>query len=236
MNTANAAAVKFAQKRPAQYCCISDGIKTGTYETVCVTDSSTLLHIKDTGIYVLAAENHASAAAVTQKLQKPTPIVCLDKVSRDFAISKYGYSGMTDCHLFVYESADPVPFSFDDYIKVLGAKDEETVCKYYDVTPDSETIKRLRAGYMTGAFDKDGNMMGFIGTHEDMSIGMLVVIPEYRRRGVAFALEADMVNRTLSRGLTPFCHVILGNDASVALQNKLGYTKTDENIFWLYED
>lgn len=46
---------------------------------------------------------------------------------------------------------------------------------------------RLRAGVMLGAFLRD-RPAGFIGLHEEGSMGMPEVLPEFRRMGVARAL------------------------------------------------
>ena len=64
--------------------------------------------------------------------------------------------------------------------------------------------------------------------------GMLEVLPQFRRRGLAEVLEAALIAQQLERGRFPYCHVRHGNAASEALQKKLGLT-FDENrtLYWL---
>lgn len=55
---------------------------------------------------------------------------------------------------------------------------------------------------MTGAF-LDGVLAGFIGIHEEGSIGMLEVLPAYRRRSLGYALEAGAIRPRTEGGRYP---------------------------------
>lgn len=78
-----------------------------------------------------------------------------------------------------------------------------------------------------------GELAGFIGMHNEGSLGMLEVLPPFRRQGVAAALEADAVNRLLQKGFTPYAHIIEGNGASIQLQEKLGLCFAREKVYWV---
>ncbi len=74
---------------------------------------------------------------------------------------------------------------------------------------------------------------GFVGAHAEGSLGMLEVLPAFRRRGIGAALQAKATNRQLQEGWTPFSQVEPGNTASLRLQRTLGFRITRRNIFWL---
>ena len=93
------------------------------------------------------------------------------------------------------------------------------VTENYD--SDERYIKSRIEDGMLGAFDGE-KCVGFIGRHGDGSVGLLKVLPAYRRRGIGEALETRMVNRVLDEGRVPYDHVVIGNDASMSLQKKLG--------------
>ena len=57
----------------------------------------------------------------------------------------------------------------------------------------------------------DGKPAGFIGMHAEGSLGLLEILPEYRRCRLAFALESYAINRMLEKGWTPYGQIILGN-------------------------
>lgn len=56
-------------------------------------------------------------------------------------------------------------------------------------TVDVDYIKnRIKTNTMLGAFI-DKKLVGFIGTHEEGSIGILEVLPQYRKRGIGEMLQ-----------------------------------------------
>ena len=73
-------------------------------------------------------------------------------------------------------------------------------------------------------------------------MGMLEVFPEARRHGFAqaleaaligeLALEAALIGELLAAGRTPYCHVAPDNEASRALQAKLGLRRVDTVQCW----
>ena len=63
-------------------------------------------------------------------------------------------------------------------------------------------------------------------------MGMLEVFPEARRRGYAQALEAALIDTFMAAGRIPYCHVALDNEASKALQRKLGLRRIDTVQCW----
>ena len=85
---------------------------------------------------------------------------------------------------------------------------------------------------MLGAYAQ-GVLAGFIGEHTEGAMGLLHVMPEYRRRGVGFALERAAIRHTMLRGYTPYGQVFEDNAASHALQKRLGMTRSEGPVLWL---
>ncbi len=96
---------------------------------------------------------------------------------------------------------------------------------------ESHVRGRIREGMVGGMVD--GRLAGFAGVHQEGAMGMLEVLPQYRRRGIAEVLESEIIARQIRKGRLPYCHVLLGNAASVALQTKLGLTFDPKPLFWL---
>ena len=88
-------------------------------------------------------------------------------------------------------------------------------------------------GLMWGVFD-GGKIAGFVGMHSEGSMGMLEILPEYRRCGYGFALEAYCIDWHLKQGWTPFGHVIEGNNPSWSLQQKLGMRRAELPAIWIF--
>lgn len=109
-------------------------------------------------------------------------------------------------------------------IEPLGSGDLPVVVARYKNLPEDFIARHLADGWVYGGYNEAGELVGFIGEHDEGAIGMLEVFPEHRRRGYAYELEGFLVNRMLACGRVPFTQVVEGNDASFALQRKLGFT------------
>jgi tRNA (guanine37-N1)-methyltransferase len=75
--------------------------------------------------------------------------------------------------------------------------------------------------------------VGFIGKHAEGSMGLLEVLPENRRQGLARTLESFLIDRELREGNLPYCQVFRDNAASLALQKKLGLQLAEGLVIWL---
>ena len=76
--------------------------------------------------------------------------------------------------------------------------------------------------------------VGFIGEHLEGSMGILYVFPAYRHKGYGAALQKQMIASTMDRGFVPFGQVEKSNLASLRLQEKLGMTRSDNLIVWMW--
>ncbi len=92
---------------------------------------------------------------------------------------------------------------------------------------------RITGGCMYGAF-VETEFAGYIGIHDDGSIGMLHVFEEYRGRRIGKALQTYAVNLALDWGWIPYGQVAEGNTASVGLQKSLGLHMSKTPVVWIW--
>ena len=147
-----------------------------------------------------------------------------------------GEKEMLPCMQTSYNKETPVKIPETDRItyRRLTMEDLDFVCRTYRYGEnDSRYLSDRISHGMIGAFDGK-RCVGFIGEHSEGSMGILEVIPEYRRRGIATALEGMMINKKLKEGRIPYDHVVLGNDASLGLQKSLGMDKAEGIVTWLF--
>lgn len=109
----------------------------------------------------------------------------------------------------------------ESYVRVVH--DNYSHPEFFD---DEEIARRLREHTIIGAFNAQGELMGYIGEHVEGSMGMLEVFEKFRHQGVATLLEAYKIKLTLAQNKTPWCQVFEGNEASIRLQQKLGMKLT----------
>lgn len=163
--------------------------------------------------------------------------LCFDPEAAESMLHDAFFDDDTLCYQFVYTGSsidipkikgfeliqlteDFVPFLTENY--------------HHPSATERHMTERIRSG-MLGAFC-DGKIAGFIGTHEEGAIGMLEVMPEFRRMGVAKLLESAMIDKLLKCGRIPYTHVKTGNLASIRLQQSIGLQKAPATVRWLCKD
>lgn len=95
-----------------------------------------------------------------------------------------------------------------------------------------EVMHILQTRVMLGAY-VNGEIAGFIGMHEERSVGMLEVFDGYRRMGLGTLLINEMVKYFLDEGYKPFSHIISTNEKSINLHKKMDCEIQKEAVYWL---
>lgn len=166
--------------------------------------------------------------------EKMTQIVVKSPDAVQKVSAEFGFHDTCPCTQWSYWR-DELPKLPEHDIRPLELCHSKLAAQHYKLFSDAEPhlIERIQAGRMWGLFE-DGKLAGFIGTHSEGSIGMLEVLPEYRRKGYGMMLESFLIRWHLERGRTPFCHVIDGNEASLCLQQRLGMEQGDLPAIWVF--
>ena len=188
---------------------------------------------------MLAAGTRAAAARLLHRAGPPAPGAMLGVHGRAAALAAAEMMGQPlppACTQAVYWGAQPPPWQAKGVrFAALGPEWAELVCAHNALLSRDEMAARLAAGVFTGAFlpgPQGRQLAGFIGQHPGGSMGMLAVLPQFRRMGLGAALEAHAIARLLRQGRVPFCYISAGNRASLALQKKLGLCLR-RDLYWL---
>lgn len=206
-----------------------------------VSDGSGVL-LRNGNLYLLSCEANASLAflpLLTKDLDgDPDRMIVLHGPELpERLLPDYGFSTVMDCRHAIYQKTDPVSYSLPNNTEIrrLDQTYLGFVHNHYHTVDD---VAYLRERIDTGMFGVfvEGRIAGFAGTHDERSMGLLEILPEYRRLGLAYALEAYIINDLLRCGRVPFCQVSIRNEPSLALQRKLGLTISDSVIHWLAHD
>ncbi|MGN1147651.1 MAG: tRNA (guanosine(37)-N1)-methyltransferase TrmD [Lachnospiraceae bacterium] len=197
-------------------------------------DTGVLMQDRGSGAYMLTAKSREDGERILEQAFPVGEQPCLFVTHQAFlheVIEKcFGLTVMPGCKQFVYTRKEALPAKSCD-IRRLSVEYLDIITGNYDLAEEAYIKERLESGAIYGAF-VDEELAGFIGEHQEGSMGMLFVFPAFRRRGLAEALETNLINRTLQKGYTPFCQVFEGNDISESLQEKLGLYCAKEKIWW----
>ncbi|MBQ4219765.1 MAG: GNAT family N-acetyltransferase [Butyrivibrio sp.] len=124
------------------------------------------------------------------------------------------------------------PYGILEY-RVATMENFPLISREYGLVSEDELKELIERGNIIMGY-KNGKAVGFVGEHLEGSIGLLQVFEEYRRKGYGMALEAEMIRRTIKKGYVPFGQVVVDNTASLELQKKLGLTRSEGTIFWMW--
>ena len=211
-----------------------DCIDRGFAQVVKADDRGVLLYSTGCDQYHLTAKEPEFVRECMALCQPGRNIIChqeflLEELCQQLKLFHMAF------HHGVYTGKQPPPQRGDEpEIRQLGPEWVDQVSPhYYD---DSEKIllrARMEEGRVFGAFI-DNQLAGFIGEHSEGTYGILEVIPQFRRRGVAYALERHIIAHLMAQGRVPYCQVKSENAASLALQSQLGVEVSPGLAHWLF--
>lgn len=174
-------------------------------------------------IKTLVLHQQEMVEPVRRVLSLKNPLVCYQAV----------YTQREQISISGLYRGDGQPTAEGLVIRPLSMEHLQTVVEHYKTVPDTSYLKeRIASGRMFGAFFED-MLAGFAGIHDDGSLGMLEVLPDYRGRKIGKALETYMVNMSLQMGWIPYGQVMEGDEASAKLQESLGLHLSKTPIVWM---
>ena len=140
------------------------------------------------------------------------------------------------CRQAVYGGKKPILFQSPARLQELSLAFLPALQRHYSGHADQKYLRgSLEEGVMIGAFLGEA-LAGFVGQHEEGSMGLLEVLPEYRGRGIGKALLAAAVNWQLERGQVPYSQIVDGNEISYRLHRSMGFSITPQvSVYWLME-
>ena len=200
-------------------------------------ETAVLLYDRGCRIAMMTALDQETGGKLADLLPAETEMVLVSEAFVRDILLKRQYAVFGEFSQMLYTRRETLPVRHKD-IRLLSMDDFPYVCKWYgDGTQGPGTDggyvrERISAGAMYGAF-LDGRQVGFVGMHDEGSLGMLFVEEPFRGRGIGASLEAYAVNRMLERGWTPYGHVAVGNASSARLQERLGFYKAEKSFWWL---
>lgn len=210
-------------------------LRRGTAQIRRAGPDGVLLYDPPSEVWFLDAETPAALDEMLPMLDGCVILTGHQMWYKDKLAAHFGFQTEQTCRQSAWLSPQPpvVP-SFDGELRWLDRSwavwtEEHYSHSFGGVSYMEDAIDRG----MLGAF-VDGQPAGFIATHIEGSMGMLEVLPEYRRRGIGEALLLAMTASCLERGIYPYGQVWADNDPSLALQRKVGMTLSEELLFWLF--
>lgn len=192
----------------------------------CVVSNKPYIVKNDYGLALVGATD----LSLSKEFFDGVNTVCVHDEQTAKNLTLFGFERGVTCYQFAYLSKNPPKIAKNIEIKRL----DETYLPFVENGyGGGEYAKRLLSnGKIYGGFNGEVPI-GFIGTHDANTIGLIFVSPEHRKKGYAKQLLSFMIEKQLSTGLTPLTQVVTGNYPSIALHESLGFTKLKTKTIWL---
>ena len=228
----------YLKKDPVLYANMLEIVRRGSGDILYAGEDGMLLFDRHCGTHMMSAATSEAAHRLFRLLPEGCELLTGHETFYFIDAVDYLHLGEAQiCYSALYEGVEPVPMPpvKGDFTFRRVVRDEAAyVLDHYSHSPGGlDFIEGAIERGMMGAYDGEV-LAGFVGFHLEGSIGLLEVLPEYRKRGLGAALEAAAINLALEKGSYAFGQVIEGNAASLALQRKLGLTISKSRMFWLF--
>lgn len=227
-------AIQYLSKDPLLHMDMLESIRSGSAELLAAGEDGVLLINTAAEAAMMSTESAKAAARMLARIPAVPLFVAHQSFYEEDAAQKFGYTQKMVCRQAVYLKKQPLPMPCGaPDIRPLDGRCLSFIMEHYTHADNEAYLReRLESGAMFGAF-AEGSLAGFIGTHAEGSMGMLEVLPRYRRHGVALTLETFLMNCLLDCGRVPFAQIVTDNEASLKLQQKLGFSFSDKTLSWL---
>ncbi|HBF86226.1 MAG TPA: hypothetical protein DDW54_00945 [Clostridiales bacterium] len=103
----------------------------------------------------------------------------------------------------------------------------------YSARYPREKIASLMRRFGFFAVRIDGKIAGYIGRHDEGSIGILEVMPEYRNRKIGSFLVYTAAEELKKEGKIAYAQIVESNEKSLNMHLKIGVVPSEKFIFWL---
>lgn len=221
---------KFINSEAALYADMRAAMKEGRAEIV--YDSETALLLRETvcDVHFLAVQSAQDAEKLLRDLREKDPVVVLHGKALFDIAEKLGYEVDPPCCQAMY-TGSPLPVGGELTLRHPDEADFETVDANYHLINGAELHKDFAKPEFLGGY-LCGKLVGFAGLHSEGSMGLLTVLPDYRRRGFAQQIYSALINSQLEKGRIPYAQIYTDNINSLNLQKKLGFTLSSDVIAW----
>lgn len=228
-------ALAFLNRNKLLYLDMLEPIRRGTAELLYTASDGVLLYDRLAEVYMLGADTRPALDAMLPLMEGCAILTGHQLWYKEELAARFGLTTEQICHQAAWlEEAPPAPLPFGGELRLLDRSWAPWVYEHY-----SHAFGGVE--YMEGTIDRgmlgafvDGKPAGFAGFHIEGAIGMLEVLPPYRRRGLGEALLRGVVSLALSRGQYAYGQVFTDNAPSLALQRKAGLAVSKEILFWLF--
>ena len=216
-----------------RYCGMINCIKRGSAQILAHSERGVYMRESYSGIFFLAAADEEEAARLTAARPLAIGDQCevFTAETAGYMQKTYPRAAYTECRQYVYLGAEPPVYEKRLDMRPAEYEDLPFVMRHYHLV--EEDMLELAVKRKELFIARTGNVkVGFIGVHAEGCMGMLFVMPRFRRCGYGREMELFMTGEMMRAGLYPYGQVFVTNKASLELQKTTDYEKAQCEMYW----
>lgn len=153
----------------------------------------------------------------------------------EHVLEKTGYTGIEKCYQLLYDCDEPIKFETELDIRKPDPEDFYKIAETYHMVDEDVLKQDVADPHFFGGYI-DGELACYAGMHSEGALGLLHVFEKFRGRGYAQQLEAHIINNHMKEGRRPYGHVFETNTASLELQKKMGLSRSEGKLAWVWKE
>lgn len=227
-------ALVYCKKDPLRTADISEPINLGIAKVAASCKKGILVYLPYSRFYQICADDRETTEKLLPSMTEPWDMVVTHHPYEEDVLSdRFSLSPMERVVNAVYrKKTPPVLPETNAVIRPLTENSLREVLSVYTLYDAEEEMRfSLSRGELLGAFVNE-KLVGFISFHAEGSMGMLEVLPEFRRLGYGTALVGEQIKHCLAQKRLPFGQIFCTNEPSLAMQKKLGFCFSPAEIRW----
>ena len=186
------------------------------------------------GIHLIFGTSGKGLEKALSLVDKAECFVCSSSAEGDAVNEKFGFKMKKPCYQILYRKPFGVQIPQDTIVKELPPTDEniDLVTATYTLGFPRADIKRLMTNYAFYATYTGGELSGYIGRHDEGSIGLLEVFPKFRRMGLGAFLVDYSVLKLTQKGEIAYCNIETTNEKSLKMHLKMNFIPSANLVYW----
>jgi 8-oxo-dGTP diphosphatase len=225
--------LRLLEKDTVRNCNIINFIKQYPIDWIEILENSVLVRgVSDKAWNYISSENEDEFKRLIEKNQD-THFAVLEDWMLPYLTRTRTVVWQLTCIKLVFSQDVPLPANKYS-VTVLNPEEAQYIYDHYSYnqyTPVEYIIQRIKSGNALGIYE-DSKLVAWIATHDDGAMGLLHVLPEYRKKGYGYELTVALIKRLYKQGKIPFIHIEDSNAELTNLAAKVGFVK-DRRIHWL---
>ena len=227
-------ALNYLQQNQVKHMDMIVPIKRNTAKILHAGNDGVLLHETKSSAFMLSVTDHPLGLSLMDMLPESGLFVCHQNFMIDDFRARFKTSKFLENHQAVYFGTTPLPLPKNLNFRTLTMDDLPLVSNAYVQDLGEEYIAgRIAEKELFGGF-LDGQMVGFVGIHEEGSMGLLQVFEGHGGKGYGTALYAYITNHQIKLGSVPFAQIGISNKPSLAIAQKLGFEICKDSVWWTW--